>query len=133
MSKKYYISPIVGDGSEMNPYRAKISDYGKSWTGTIPSDPVTGIPLFDWALCIVSSVDHGLIVADRTIDRLPEVSLDIKVSAIGPAAKSRLDTAISARGIDSQVASPSNSYRDVINGIGRHLSPGFDVDSFDVN
>jgi len=130
MAKRYYISPIVGDGSETNPYRAKVSDHGKPWVGSIPTD-ATGKPTKDWALVLVDTVNHNTIVKDRTIDNLPDVSLDVKMSAIGSAEKGKMASALAGRGI-SDATNSSDSYRTLLNGIGRQLDPDFTVDNFDV-
>lgn len=62
--KRYYLSPIIGSGSEADPYRPKVADFGVSWAGVIPSDPVTGQPLRPWCLVQVEAPDHAALLAD---------------------------------------------------------------------
>ena len=64
---KYYICPIIGDGSFEFPYRPKVADYsGVNWAGIIPSKS-DGIPKFGWCLVLVSSSDFTNIEMDSTI------------------------------------------------------------------
>lgn len=131
--KRYYISPIAGDGTEFNPYRPKIADYGVSWVGSIPSDPITGKPLASWVLVLVSANNHGAIISDPAIDSLPDFPLDGKVSAIQTATKNTMISRLQARGIDTAFIGSADGYRDVIRGIGQKYEPAFDENSFDVN
>lgn len=131
--KRYYISPIIGDGTEFNPFRPKIADYGVAWVGSIPSDPNTGQPLFNWTLVMVNAVNHGTVLADNAIDALPDFPLDGKVSAINTATKNAMLTKLEARGIDTAFIGNADGYRDVIRGIGQKLEPTFSENNFDVN
>lgn len=130
--KRYYLSPIIGDGSESDSFRPKIADYGVSWVGVIPSDPVTGRPLHEFALVLVEAVNHAAILADTTIDALPDFPLDGKVSAINTATKNRMISTLERRGIDTSFVSNADGYRDMIRGIGKGLDLNFDENHFDV-
>lgn len=132
MSKRYYISPIVGDGTEENSFRPKVADYPVKWVGIIPSDPVTGLPLFAWTLVLVEAQNHGQLISDGAIDPMPEFPLDGKVSAIHNATKNDMLARLQARGIDTTFIGNADGYRDVIRGVGRHLEPTFDENNFDV-
>lgn len=130
--RRYYISTIIGDGSEFDSFRPKIADYGVSWVGIIPSDPTTGQPLFPWTLVLVEAINHAAILADKAIDALPDFSLDGKVSAINTGTKNNMISALQARGIDTAFIGRSDGYRDVIRGIGKVLDPNFNTNQFDV-
>ena len=132
MSKRYYISPIVGDGTEENPYRAKISDHGVPWVGVIPTDPVTGVPTNTWALTRVSTANHVAILKDKAVDALPDVSLDLKVSAIGNKERQSAQAILDKHGIGSISVGRSDSYRELIDGIGKALDSTFTSNNFDV-
>ena len=132
MSKRYYISPIVGDGTEENPYRAKISDHGEPWVGVIPTDPVTGVPVNTWALVRVSAVNHTDILKDLSVDALPDVSLDLKTSAIGNKERGGAQDTLTKHGISSVTIGQADSYREFVDGIGRELDPTFTTNNFDV-
>lgn len=129
--KRYYISPIVGDGSIENPYRPKVADHGVSWSGVIPTDSA-GKPTQSWTLVVVNAKNHSKILADKTIDDLPDFPLDGKVGSIQNATKNKMKNAMAARGINTYIADNADGYREVIRGIGRVLQVDFDENAFDV-
>ena len=132
MSKRYYLSPIIGTGDENNPYRPKVADYDVRWAGVIPSDPLTGAPLHPWCLVLVATQNHGQLTADQTINALPDFPLDGKVSAIQTSVKNTMLAKLQARGIDTSFINGTDGYREVIRGIGRTIEPAFDENNFDV-
>lgn len=131
MAKRYYISPIIGDGSIDNPYRPKVADHGVAWSGAIPTGP-DGKPVKPWALVIVAAKNHAPLVADRDLDALPDFPLDGKVSAIQTATKNAMKNKLAARGIATAFIDGTDGYREVIRGVGRMLEPTFDENNFDV-
>jgi hypothetical protein len=131
--KRYYISPIIGDGTEENPFRPKVADHGVAWVGSIPSDPDTGHPLFAWTLVLVNAINHGPLLADQTIDAMPDFPLDGKVNAINTATKNAMLSKMQARGINTEFIGNADGYRDVIRGVGQKLEPTFSENNFDVN
>jgi len=132
MTKRYYISPIVGTGDEFDPFRPKVADYGVSWVGSIPSNLETGHPLFNWCLVLVNTANHGQLLSDGAIDALPEFPMDGKVGAINTATKNNMIAKMQARGIDTGFINSVDGYRDVIRAIGRSISPAFDENNFDI-
>lgn len=132
MSKRYYISPIIGDGSEFNPFRPKVADYGVSWAGSIPSDPNTGQPLSTWALVVVNAKNHAALLADDAINALPDFPLDGKVSSVHTATKNNMIAKMKKRGINTAFIDSTDGYREVIRGVGKILDPQFDENNFDV-
>ena len=90
MSKRYYISPLIGTGNEFDPFRPKVADYGVSWVGSIPNNPETGQPLFNYCLVLVNTQNHGQLIADSAIDSLPDFPLDGKVSSIHTVTKNNM-------------------------------------------
>ena len=132
MSKRYYISPIVGDGTEFNPFRPKIADYGVAWAGSIPSDPKTGHPTSTWTLVLVNAKNHAALLADGAIDALPDFPLDGKVSSVHTATKKSMVNKMKARGINTSFIAGTGGYREVIRGVGKLLDAQFDENNFDV-
>lgn len=132
MPKRYYISPIVGDGTEFNPFRPKVADYGVAWAGSIPSDPVTGRPTSAWALVVVNAKNHAALLADGAIDALPDFPLDGKVRSVHTATKNNMVSKMKKRGIDTAFIAGTGGYREVIRGVGKLLDAQFDENNFDV-
>lgn len=130
--KRYYLSDIIGDGTEENPFRPAVADLGVAWSGSIPTDPDTGKPLKTWALVIVSAANHAALRADNRIAALPDFPLDGKVSAINTTTKNGMLNALTKRGIDTSFVGNADGYRDVIRGVGRAADPVFDENNFDV-
>lgn len=132
MSKRYYISKIVGTGDEFDPFRPKIADYGVAWVGSIESDPVTGRPIHPDCVVLVATANHAMLKGDPDIDAMPNFPLDGKLSAITNATKTAMYDALTARGFDTSGLVNTDGYRDVLQKIGLQRSPAFDIDNFDV-
>lgn len=131
MAKRYYVCDVIGDGSEFDPYRAKIADMDVAWSGITPTDE-TGTPTSTWALAIVETVNHARLSGTPGIDQLPDISLDIKTAAISTVAKTQLNNMLSRRSIGGVAVNSADSYKDVINQIGRSIQPSFSADNFDI-
>ena len=123
--KRHYISPIVGTGSEADPYRPKIADYGVTWSGVIASDPITGRPARAWSLVAVESEDHTNLLLDSEIDALPNIALDTLVSTLPRTVRDRLKSRLDALGVDTTGLSIDDPIRRWLRVIGRHLEPSF--------
>lgn len=132
MSKRYYISDIIGTGDEFDPYRAAVADLGVSWVGSIESGP-DGKPLHPDCIVLVNTENHAVLRGDPRIDPLPDFPLDGKLSAINASTKSEMDTALTRRGFNLSGVNSSDGYRQVLDKIGKQRSAAFDIDNFDVN
>ncbi len=132
MSKRYYLAPVVGDGSEENAYRLKVADYGVNHTAVIASDPTTGRPVVPWGLAIVATPNHLPLLQDSTLDAAPDVAFDTKWTAIRTKTRAEFATRLQARGIDTSFLSSVDGFRDVIRHLGQVLDTNFAEDNFDV-
>lgn len=132
MSKRYYISKIVGTGDEFDPFRPKVADYGVAWVGSIESDPVTGRPVHPDCIVLVATANHALLRGDPDIDAMPDFPMDGKLSAINTGTKTAMFNALTARGFYTTGLNNTDGYRDVMQKIGLQRSPAFDIDNFDV-
>ena len=72
MLRKMYVSPVVGTGTALDPFRAKVVDYGVRCMSEIPPGAQVG----DLVLSVVwaSILDHARLVAD------PEISFTLNQS-----------------------------------------------------
>ena len=131
MTKRYYISDIIGTGDSFDPYRAAVADLNVNWVGSIESGP-DGRPVHPDCLVLVDTVDHTALRSDPRIDSLPDFPLDGKVSAINSAIKTAMDSVLARRGFVLATNS-SDGYRDVIQSVGLQRSASFNIDKFDVN
>ena len=132
MSKRYYLSDIIGTGDDMDPYRPAIADHGVAWVGAIEADPLTGAPLYANTLVLVETDNHAKLRADDRIAALPDFVLDGKMTAINTAARNGMLTALTRRGFSTALINNADGYRDALQQIGRQRSPRFNIDAFDV-
>jgi len=72
------------------------------------------------------------VLKDKTMDALPDVSLDLKVSAIGNKERQRAQSVLDKHGISFVSVGQSDSYRELIDGIGKALDSTFTSNNFDV-
>lgn len=126
MSKRYYLCDVIGDGSEENPLRPAVADMGVNWVGEISEDGTK-------CLVLVSTVNHGPIMASKKADALPVFPLDAKTNAMNSAAKNALMAAMEKRGFATGYISGADGYREVVRGIGRAINPNFNENNFDVS
>ena len=132
MAKRYYISKIVGDGSEESPYRPRVADYKVSWAGMVPSN-ADGTPKYGFAFVIVSTVDHQILLDDPLIKGMPELSLDAQISTLSKAVRDKMLAYFDQEGIDRTGLNLQSTMRDVLRRVGQHLAPTFNENKFDVN
>lgn len=145
MPAKYYISPIIGNGSEDNPFRAKISDYpGVSCSSIIPSKP-DGTPRFTWTLVYVSGLDFSALDADLEIKDVfekfasgvsfGEIQVFLKSKTVGDLAvtkRSAVQTYLTALGVDLTGVTLSTQLWDVVKRVKNHLDPNGQLDDLRV-
>lgn|SRR5574340_20057 len=129
--KRYYISKIIGDGTEFNAFRPKVAEYGVPWAGIIATG-VDGKPLLPWAFCIVGGDKHIDLLADADNDGLPDFPLDAKVSAMHKPTKDTMLGKLQARNIDTSFISTVDGYRDIIRKLGQLQEPTFNENGLDV-
>lgn len=142
--KKYYLSKIkaVQHPDFGTVYRHRLQEISDTTPidyegGDIAVDPATGLPLNKFVLVLVGRVDHRLFRNDDELVPLPDVSRDMKISAIQTAEKVRVKRAIKKLGLTDaeidEVWDNSDGLRDVLNIYGRKNNPDFDCDNFDLN
>lgn len=132
MAKRFYLSKIIGDGTEQNPYRPKVADYSVSWSGVIPSNE-DGSPKFGFTFVIVNTQNHAALLADPQIKGMPELSLDAQISTLSKAVRDKMLAYFDDEGIDRTGLTLQSTMRDVLRRIGKHLTESFDENNFDVN
>lgn len=135
--KRYYLAAIeqfdMGEGELAHRCRASAYPDLTFEGGEIVSDPVTGLPINQFALVLIKAKDHARILNDPLMHPLPQVDLDVKVSSIHTATKNKMITTLKSLGVDTAFIQTTDGYREVIRGIGRINNPDFDENKFDVN
>lgn len=132
MSKRYYLSDIIGTGTEEDPYRVAAGDFsGIRIAADIPTGP-DGRPLHTQALCLVASKDHARIRDAVGVDALPDFPLDGKVNAIGVATLAVTKAMLRRRNLPDAIVDGKDGYRELIRAVGREFKADFDENTFDV-
>ena len=140
MAKRWAFSPITGDGqSNETAYRVTVGDLPNTNTiALIPTDN-NGAPIHTFALCRVATANIQSVIETPNVYVFPESSLDHVMSSIGSDPNNTNDVlfamnqAIQVRGLDHTFWQMADSYRSVINGIGKQHDSIFDADRFDVS
>lgn len=140
--KKYYLSKIkaVQEGNETF-YRHRLQDIDyvdvEYLGGEIKVDQVTGIPTEKALLVLVGGVDHKRFQDDPELVPIPDVALDVKVSATKTLTK--LDFKSKAKGLGlanadvDGIVDNADGWRDVVNALGQKNNAAFDCNNFDLD
>lgn len=132
MARRYYISRVVGDGTDGDPYRAKIADYGVAHVAIIASGP-DGHPSRPWALCLVNTTNHAPLVADSDLRAIPVSALDNTLGSLTPQQRQFLRDMVEELGLDTSEVTAQTTLRQLLRYIGRTLEGAFDENNFDVS
>lgn len=79
MARRYYLTPVVGQGTEEDPYRLRVADHGVDHAAIIPTDAV-GRPTRSWGLAPVDATDFTALNDDATLAGLPQLALGTQLS-----------------------------------------------------
>lgn len=132
MAKRYYLSAIVGTGTDGDALRSAVSDYGVSSSVEYPpQDPNTGKYTRNECLVIVEAPSHVDMLKDVRMFGMPDFPLDGKLSAMRSQTLTAFNTAAASRGYSITWGS-ADAYRDVVRSLGKQLNPNFSEDNFDV-
>lgn len=126
--KRYYLSPVHGPDAFDDGYHAAITHYGVNVSAAFGPNPSAQ----SFVLCIVGAANQAPLLADNTLDALPDFPKDAKMSAMQNATKARFRQVLTRRGFDPAIADNADGYRDALRAIGQTFAPGFNEDSFDV-
>lgn len=135
--KRYAICDVIGDGQDVEPtattgpFRAAVADCGIPCTQMLGYTP-EGLPAKPWALVILSANDLAPLRGDSRIYLLPDLSLDVKVSAMDGSVRAAMVAEFSRRDIPSAIVSGADGYRELIRALGHIQDPAFSEDAFDV-
>jgi hypothetical protein len=125
MAKRFYISKVIGDGTEENPFRPKVADYPVTWMGMFSHPAVRA-----WALVKVDAVDHADLIADTQIRPIPEGSLDKTVGSLPAAVKKKLNDYLTENGIDTSWVKNTMTIREVVRNLGQMHDSRFEETKF---
>lgn len=141
MAKRYFISRVIGTGTNNDDYRAEVSDAGNlNAASLIPSvSQFDGTPKYRFALSIISTpnLPAALIISNSYC--FPDYPLDARMDGMNADARQSIEQTVAAYDWDGNgyhvstaFITDSMAYRDVITGIAQQIEPAFQINNFDV-
>lgn len=133
MARRWYLTRIIGTGSEEDPYRSVLVDQPTiNDSAVIPTGP-DGHPLSDWCLAVADEDRGSNLAALSDVEALPAAALNARLSTLPIVTRQRIATLANEHlgtrlTVGQGPMAPNATLRDVIGAIGRHLQPGFTVD-----
>lgn len=133
MASRFYLAPIIGTGTEIDPYRAKIPT-GTNYASLIRIG-LDGVPVLPWCVVQVARAGGNFadLDSDGDLDVWPLVPLDTQVNQLTATQRSRLRTALERRGIDSSDVSGTTTLRAILRRVARLLQPDASESSLSVS
>ena len=142
---RYYVSEILAPTPERDFYRVAIADAipTPSYDTVIPRSPVTGLPLWGWALVLVKGDAASYLAVDAdprnfrvfqgaetdlitTTDELLTFLDGKQWSDFNSAQKVAVKDKLTSLGIPTADITTNVSFRAILQKVGRHLHPAFD-------
>jgi hypothetical protein len=117
----YYISPVIGTGTQDDPYRPVIAAVATAWAALIPTLTV-GTPAQTWSL--VQATVPANVTLPPSVIALPDVNLSMPVSLLSADQQLAIQKALQVANV---TVSASATVGDVIVALGRTLVPSFDL------
>ncbi len=123
---RYYISKIIGTGTETDPKRPKIAEYGVNFS-------ITHSDQLDWCLGVTDAGNVDSLVSDVDVVIFPAQSLDTLVFSVDESVRNQLFVQIQAfTGQSLTDLLPTTTFRRVLEYLGAILEPGFQPENFRV-
>lgn len=123
--KRYVISPVIGTGTEIDSFRASVSDVvGSGSAFIIPTNNI-GQPLYAFAMGLAATTNMNSVAAVSNAFIFPDYPLDGLMSGMDPDARTAMNQSVGAyvfkasplKKLDTTFYGDSDSYRDVLNGL----------------
>ena len=134
--KRYCISPIIGFGTNAEPYRAAIADVAPV-VSLIPTGP-DGRPLYRFCFCLVSTDRLADVLAVTNSYVFPDYPLDAKMDAMESKARADMVQNIAAYNVDEKGKTldishkDTDGFRDAVTKLAKQFDSAFTIDDFDV-
>jgi hypothetical protein len=140
VAKRFAISPIIGTGSDTNPFRPAVADVPQTNTnGVIPSKP-DGTPKYRFALCVVGTLNLPAVLAVSNAYVFPDYPLDATLAGMDADKRAGMVQSVHAYDLDGaglHLTCPNadgDSYRDAILSLIQQMEPAFaSLNTFDTS
>lgn len=140
---RYMISPIIGNGTENNEFRASVSDLANvNVAAVIPSQSSgqnIGHPKYTFAFCGVATTSIAVINAVTNGFVFPDYVLDGRMDGMEASVRAGMTQSLEAYTLDSTqkhfdaTTIDSESYRDFLNRLVQQIEPSFNVNNLNVS
>ena len=125
-----YLSPIIGTGTDADPYRPKVANYSVPWAAVIAGQP-NGAPKLTWSLVIVNAPDLTALEADADLLSIPESDMSTPISSLNNPTRNRIQSGLTSRGIALTVTNYA-TVGELVTAIGQAQDPNFTLASLRV-
>lgn len=150
MSKRFYLSKVMGNGDEAEPeydengfditptvgYRRHGINqpaYNQYWKRVSEIEPMANGAWPSHVMCVLDMPDHTIPRADPQMFWLPVAEFNTKCSALDSVARQQLYDAILIAGLSGTILNSTTiGYGAVLQMIGQKLYPGFDINKVEV-
>ncbi len=121
--RRWYLAPIVGSGTEADPYR--VETLRQAGSGPIESD-ADGRPVNEQTVVLISSTDHGVLMADPRIQPISDLAdLDLPIADLEQEKLEWIEAVAGTHEVRSE-----GSVREVLRLIGGLYQVNFDETNF---
>lgn len=146
MAKRYVLNPVIGAGTENNPYRAAVSGVSQTnHNSLIPTHPIghaeEGQPKFNFAFSVVGTANLAGVSAISNAFVFPDYPLDGRLDGMEGATRTGMVQSTEAYDLDGadfhlnlDGFGDASSYRDLVLGILQQMDPNYPshLNGFDV-
>lgn len=140
---RYMICPVIGAGTDQNPYRAAVSDAANvNSSALIPtntSGPNIGKPKYGFAFCFVATPQLSFITTISNGFVFPDYPLDGRMDGMDPSARTGMKQSVEAYNLDGAGLhfdasnTDSESYRDLLTRLMQQIEPAATINALGVN
>lgn len=139
---RFCISPIIGTGGGEDSFRAAVLDVANINTSAIiptdndPQSPDYGKPKYNFALCIVAAANFAPVAQVSNLYLFPDYNLDGRMDGMEAEARTGMVQSVEAYDLDGEGLffdashDDGESYRQVLDRIGKQLEPAFNINNF---
>lgn len=134
--KRYYISPVVMQQSgDLLGETVPVVEFQSKYPHLNCATKILYGPnnelLSNYALIIAAGTDHSGPAADARMGAFPDLTLDSPLSVLPNRTRNQFISKLGSFGIDTSWITAQTTVRELIDGIGSQLSPGFSANAFD--
>ena len=116
---RYYLSPIIGTGTEQDPFRPAIGDFPNATHKTFAFGYAAIVPSYvpSWTFVLVASTNHNPLIHQPDFGPLPDIPLETSVQDMQASDREMIQETLSRFELDPAILDAAATYLDVIQAI----------------